>query len=151
MEGLLYSGGPRRILLSFKFPLLFGTPQSWGEWHGTRKGIKLWIEMLIINLKEELGFRRTWFPYQILIMYHPSTTIWAVKYLCLDFLPCLSHMRTWAFHHYTTLYLQTSVVCLVCLAKNNKQTNKNQERSVWNKTRLKLKEFLSWHSGNKSE
>lgn len=29
---------------------------------GKRKGIKNWIEMLIINSAEELSFQETWFP-----------------------------------------------------------------------------------------
>lgn len=31
-----------------------------------RKGIKFWIEILIINLGRELGFSRTWFQYYLM-------------------------------------------------------------------------------------
>ena len=45
-------GSPQRVLLGYNpllSLLLFNL--------GTRKGIKFWMERLIINLAEELGFR----------------------------------------------------------------------------------------------
>ena len=50
MERLLYLGGPHRglslILLNLR-----------ENRYGTRKGIKFWIERLIVHLAEELSFR----------------------------------------------------------------------------------------------
>ena len=48
-------GGPLRVLLSFDPPfLILLSPE--GNRDGTRKGIKFWIERLIRNSAEELGF-----------------------------------------------------------------------------------------------
>ena len=61
MEGLLYLGGPHRVLLGLSppFSLILLNPK--GSRGGTRKGIKFWIERLIINSSGELGLRGTWF------------------------------------------------------------------------------------------
>ena len=59
MEGLVYQGGPCRVLLSFSppFSLLLLGPD--GNRDRTSKGIKFWIERLILYLAGELGFRGT--------------------------------------------------------------------------------------------
>ena len=61
MAGLLYPGGPHRVLLGFNCPfsLIFLNPE--GNRCKTRKAIKYWIERLIINLAGRLDFRGTWF------------------------------------------------------------------------------------------
>ena len=58
-EGLSYLGGPRRILLGFNAPFSLILLNPEGNRGGTRKGIKFWIERLIINLAGELSFRGT--------------------------------------------------------------------------------------------
>ena len=52
---------PHRVLLSYKppFSLVLLSLEENRCW--TRKGILFWIEVLIINLAEELGFRGTRF------------------------------------------------------------------------------------------
>ena len=64
MEGLLYLSRPHRVLFSFG-PHTRSNPE-WNR-YSMRKGIKFWIERLIINSAEELGFSGTWFHI------HPST------------------------------------------------------------------------------
>ena len=53
---------------SVSIPLFFDNPQSWGEQVFRcllgKKGNNIWIETLIINSAEELGFRRTRFQCQ---------------------------------------------------------------------------------------
>ena len=63
MEKLLYAGRPCRVLLSFNppFPLILLHLEE--NMCKTRKGIKSWIERLIVNLVEELGFRGTQFQW----------------------------------------------------------------------------------------
>ena len=55
MEGFLYTRRAHRVLLGFTlfffFLLLFNPEGNRGR---TRKGIKFWIERLIINLSREL-------------------------------------------------------------------------------------------------
>ena len=55
----MYLGGPHRILLGVnpRFSLILLNLE--GNRGGTRKGIKFWIERLIINSAEELSFRGT--------------------------------------------------------------------------------------------
>lgn len=51
MEGLLHLGGPFRVLLGLRTRLFFDTylnPK--GSRGGIRKGIKFWIERLIIKV-----------------------------------------------------------------------------------------------------
>ena len=57
----MYPRRPHRVLLGFNppFSLILLNPE--GKRGGTRKGIKFWIERLIINLAGELGFRGTRF------------------------------------------------------------------------------------------
>ena len=51
MEGLLHLGGPLRVLLGLSTPLFFDTYCSpKGTRGGIRKGIKFWIERLIIKV-----------------------------------------------------------------------------------------------------
>lgn len=57
MEGILYLGGPHSVLLGFNPPLSLILFNLGGNKGITRKGIKILIEMLILNLAEELGFR----------------------------------------------------------------------------------------------
>lgn len=55
---------PERVLHSpaqFQSFLFYDTPQLQGNRCRLRKGIKFWVEQLIINSTEELGFRVTWF------------------------------------------------------------------------------------------
>lgn len=61
MEGLLYPGRPLRVLLgfSFLFSLILLDPKVSRD--GARKGIRFWIERLIINLAGDLSFGGTWF------------------------------------------------------------------------------------------
>ena len=59
MEGLLYPGGSRRVLLSFNLPFSLILLNTKGNQGGIRKGIKFWIERLVINLSGELCFRGT--------------------------------------------------------------------------------------------
>ena len=56
-NGGLYLGRPRRVLLSFSLPFSLIVLNAEGDRDGTRKGIKLWTERLIINSAWELGFR----------------------------------------------------------------------------------------------
>ena len=66
----MYLGGPLRVLLGFNppFPLILLNPE--GNRYGTRKGIKFWIERLIVNSAGELGFRATQFQ-----IYFPKNNI----------------------------------------------------------------------------
>ena len=58
----LFLGGPHRSYRD-SIPLFFDNPQLVGNRCWTRKGITFWIEMLIINSAEELGFMRTWYQH----------------------------------------------------------------------------------------
>ena len=62
---LLYPGMLHRVLLSFNplFSLTLLNPE--GNRGRTRKGIKFWMEKLIINLAEKLSFRALSFSYSI--------------------------------------------------------------------------------------
>ena len=55
------------VLLGFHSPfsLIFLNPEGHGGWRCTRKGIKFWIERLIINSARELSFRETCFHYLV--------------------------------------------------------------------------------------
>ena len=62
-EVLLYPGSPHRVLLGFNPPFSLILLNLEGNWGMTRKGIRFWIERLIINLARELilgglGFNR---------------------------------------------------------------------------------------------
>ena len=57
MEGILYLGGPHSVLLGLNTSLSLILFNLGGNKGITRKGIKILIEMLILNLAEELGFR----------------------------------------------------------------------------------------------
>ena len=59
-EGLV-PRGPCRVLLSVSAPFSLMLLNAEGNRCGTRKGIKFWLERLIVNSAEELGFRGTRF------------------------------------------------------------------------------------------
>ena len=62
-EGLLYWGGPYRVPLRFNpISLILLNPE--GNRGRTRKGIKFWIERVIINSAWKFSFGETWFCMQ---------------------------------------------------------------------------------------
>ena len=64
MERILCPGGPHRVLLSFNPPFSLISLNLEGNKCWTRKGIPFWIEKLIVNSAEGLGFRGTQFRAQ---------------------------------------------------------------------------------------
>ena len=57
----MYLGGHRRVLLGFNSPLSLILLHPVDDRDRTRKGIKFWMERLIINSSGELGLRGTRF------------------------------------------------------------------------------------------
>ena len=57
----MYLGGPRRVLLGFNSLLSLILLHPVADRDRTRKGIKFWMERLIINASGELGLRGTRF------------------------------------------------------------------------------------------
>ena len=61
-------GRPLRVLLSYNSPLFFDIPVLSGNRYRKGKGIKFWIERLIINSAEELGFKGAQFHSKIIML-----------------------------------------------------------------------------------
>ena len=64
-KGLLYLGGPCRVLLGFSPPFSLIPLNLEGNRGMTRMGIKFWIERLIINSAGELSVGGTQFQREI--------------------------------------------------------------------------------------
>lgn len=59
----MYPGGLCRVLLSFSAPFSLILLNLERNRFSTRKEIKFWIDILIINSGEELSFTETWFQF----------------------------------------------------------------------------------------
>ena len=61
-------GRPHRVLLSYSFPLFFDIPVLRGNRYRKGKEIKFWIERLVINSAEELGFKGAEFHSKMIML-----------------------------------------------------------------------------------
>ena len=71
-KGFPAQGGSHRVLLTFDFPFSVIFLNLEGNTCWTRKGIKFWIERIIVNSAEELSFRGTQFHSLISIQEEPT-------------------------------------------------------------------------------